>query len=198
MFNLTLCVRETMTSDKRAAILDATLRLISQNGFHGTSMSMIAKEAGVSAGIIYHYFENKDDLIDELFVALKQDFGRALSDGYAPDLPLREQAQVVWVNAVHYHLQHPQETIFMEQYVKSPYYRAEIEERVADSAVPVYQFLAKVRQEQIIKDLPDLVFYALTIEVASSLAKKHAAGLLVVDEALIEQVAEDCWDAIKR
>jgi AcrR family transcriptional regulator len=187
-----------MTGDKRTAILDATLGLISQNGFHGTSMSMIAKEAGVSAGIIYHYFESKDDLIDELFVALKQDFGRALSDGYDPELPLREQAQVVWVNAVRYYLQHPQETIFMEQYIRSPYYRAEIEERVADSALPVFQFLDQVRQEQIIKDLPDLVFYALTIEVASSLAQKHAAGLLVMDDALIEQVAEACWDAIKR
>lgn len=38
--------------DKRQAILEATLRLISENGFHGTAMSKVAKEAGVSAGII--------------------------------------------------------------------------------------------------------------------------------------------------
>ena len=52
--------------DKRRAILDATLRLVSKNGFHGTAMSKLAREAGVSAGIIYHYFEGKDHLIDEL------------------------------------------------------------------------------------------------------------------------------------
>ncbi len=39
-------------SDKRDAILKATLNLVSENGFHGTPMSKIAKEAGVSAGII--------------------------------------------------------------------------------------------------------------------------------------------------
>ena len=51
----------TQAEDKRTAILQATLRLISENGFHGTAMSKVAKEAGVSAGIIYHYFDSKDD-----------------------------------------------------------------------------------------------------------------------------------------
>jgi AcrR family transcriptional regulator len=43
--------------DKRRAILAATLRLISKNGFHGTAMSRVAQEAGVSTGIISHYFK---------------------------------------------------------------------------------------------------------------------------------------------
>ena len=54
-------------TDKKQAIFDATLRLISENGFHGTAMSKVAKEANVSTGIIYHYFESKDDLIAELY-----------------------------------------------------------------------------------------------------------------------------------
>ena len=62
--------------DKRAAILAATLRLISKNGFHGTAMSKVAKEAGVSAGIIYHYFDSKDELMDELYKEIKRNFRR--------------------------------------------------------------------------------------------------------------------------
>ncbi|MBN1583370.1 MAG: helix-turn-helix transcriptional regulator [Anaerolineae bacterium] len=42
--------------DKRTAILEATLKLISKHAFHGTAMSRVAEEVGVSAGIIYHYF----------------------------------------------------------------------------------------------------------------------------------------------
>ena len=34
-------------------------------------MSKIAKESGVSAGIIYHYFANKDELIIELYKTIK-------------------------------------------------------------------------------------------------------------------------------
>ena len=65
--------------DKRASILSATLKLVSENGFHGTVMSKVAKAAGVSSGIIYHYFDSKDGLILELYKEIKI-FGQ----GYSP------------------------------------------------------------------------------------------------------------------
>ena len=71
--------------DKRTAILEATLRLISQYGFHGTAMSKVAKEAGVSAGIIYHYFASKDALIDELYRTLKRRSSQAMLAGFDAD-----------------------------------------------------------------------------------------------------------------
>ena len=46
-------------SDKRAAILETSLKLLSERGLHDTPMSMIVKESGVSTGTVYHYFENK-------------------------------------------------------------------------------------------------------------------------------------------
>jgi len=52
---------------KRETVLNSTLALIRQYGFHGTPMSMIAKHAGVAAGTIYHYFESKDALINALY-----------------------------------------------------------------------------------------------------------------------------------
>ena len=44
--------------DKRRAILDATLRLISMHGFHGTAMSKIAKEAAdfLVLKVLFHMF----------------------------------------------------------------------------------------------------------------------------------------------
>ena len=58
--------------DKRKAILNTTLKLISSNGFHAAPMSVIAKEAGVAAGTIYLYFENKEDLIIQLYKYVKE------------------------------------------------------------------------------------------------------------------------------
>jgi len=46
--------------DKRDDIVQAALELIAENGFHGAPMAMIADRAGVGAGTIYRYFENKD------------------------------------------------------------------------------------------------------------------------------------------
>src|SRR5690606_31556619 len=54
-------------TDKKKAIFESTLELIKENGFHGTPMSLVAKNACVAAGTIYHYFKSKDELICELY-----------------------------------------------------------------------------------------------------------------------------------
>ena len=53
--------------DKRSRILKAALEVIAENGFHNSPTSFIAKRAGVSVGLIYRYFENKEQLIEEVY-----------------------------------------------------------------------------------------------------------------------------------
>ena len=60
------------TSDKRSDIMQAALELIAERGFHGAPMAEIAEKAGVAAGTIYRYFENKDVLITELHQELEE------------------------------------------------------------------------------------------------------------------------------
>jgi AcrR family transcriptional regulator len=48
--------------DRREEILQASLHLFAEKGFHGTSMRDIARSADITEGLIYHYFENKRDL----------------------------------------------------------------------------------------------------------------------------------------
>ncbi len=43
----------------KKAILKSTLKLVKNNGLHGTTVSLISKNAGVAAGTIYHYFPSK-------------------------------------------------------------------------------------------------------------------------------------------
>lgn len=55
--------------EKYELILDAALKVIAENGFHGSQISKIAKEAGVADGTIYLYFKNKEDILISLFQA---------------------------------------------------------------------------------------------------------------------------------
>lgn len=48
---------------RRAQVLDAASKCFVSDGFHNAGMSSIAREAGMSVGHIYHYFENKDAII---------------------------------------------------------------------------------------------------------------------------------------
>jgi TetR/AcrR family fatty acid metabolism transcriptional regulator len=53
--------------DKRRNILDAAIRVFARQGFHSTRVSDIADEAGVAYGLVYHYFESKEEVLNELF-----------------------------------------------------------------------------------------------------------------------------------
>jgi AcrR family transcriptional regulator len=89
-------------TDKRSAILDATLNLISQRGFHGTPMSMIAEEAGVGAGTIYRYFDSKEALINELYLELKHEISQAMLAGVTLEASTEEIFRKVWLNTFYY------------------------------------------------------------------------------------------------
>src|SRR5438477_12665842 len=52
--------------DRRAQILDAALVCFAKRGFYQASMHDISAEAGISVGLIYRYFENKDAVISAL------------------------------------------------------------------------------------------------------------------------------------
>jgi TetR/AcrR family transcriptional regulator, fatty acid metabolism regulator protein len=55
-------------ADKRRLILDAAVRVFARQGFHSTRVSDIADEAGVAYGLVYHYFNSKDEVLNELFI----------------------------------------------------------------------------------------------------------------------------------
>ena len=55
--------------DRRRQILDAAIRVFARQGFHSCRVSDIADEAGVAYGLVYHYFDSKEQVLNELFTA---------------------------------------------------------------------------------------------------------------------------------
>ncbi len=63
-----------MQSDRKVEILDAFMRLVSRFGIDKTTMQDIAKEVGISVGVIYKDFKNKEDLIEAYLNRICQQF----------------------------------------------------------------------------------------------------------------------------
>jgi TetR/AcrR family fatty acid metabolism transcriptional regulator len=66
--------------EKRDRILDAATKVFGKRGFFSAQVADIAKRAGVAAGTVYLYFENKDDLLLSLFERTMRD---AIAEGRA-------------------------------------------------------------------------------------------------------------------
>jgi TetR/AcrR family fatty acid metabolism transcriptional regulator len=53
--------------DKRQLILEAAVRVFARKGYHTSRVGDIAEEAGVAHGLLYHYFDSKDELLETIF-----------------------------------------------------------------------------------------------------------------------------------
>jgi len=183
--------------DKKEAIFNATLKLITTRGFHATPMSLIAEEAGVAAGTIYLYFENKEDLLNQLYLSLKQEYSKALMAGYSPELPVRIAFELVWRNSLNYQLQYLLEFSFMEQFKNSPL----IEKVTLQEGWKFFQsaseLIDRAREEKIIKDIPADLLVALFFAPITELVKQHLYSQIELSEAYITTAFQGCWDAIK-
>jgi len=60
-------LNQELRDASRRRILDAALRLFAERGYAGTPVDAIVRDAGISPGLLYHYFPSKLDLLRALF-----------------------------------------------------------------------------------------------------------------------------------
>lgn len=65
------------SEDKKQALLEAATAAFAQSGI-AASTAVIARNAGVAEGTLFRYFATKDDLINELYLHLKQDLCQSM------------------------------------------------------------------------------------------------------------------------
>ncbi len=58
---------EEIRNNKFELIKNTALKLFAKKGYHATTISAIAKDAGISKGLMYNYFDSKDELVIALF-----------------------------------------------------------------------------------------------------------------------------------
>jgi AcrR family transcriptional regulator len=59
--------RSIAQEEKRKLILDAAVRVFARAGYHTARVADIAEEAGVAHGLLYHYFDSKDEVLATVF-----------------------------------------------------------------------------------------------------------------------------------
>ena len=72
--------RNRLHRGKRQLILDAAVKVFADKGYHGSRVSDIASEAGIAYGLVYHYFKNKEEILDTIFEEHWSSFLEAVED----------------------------------------------------------------------------------------------------------------------
>lgn len=75
--------------------MNVALEHFANHGYHHTSINQIAKQAGISKGLIYNYFENKEDLLSEIINRSMSDFSSHFNPDFDNDLSEQEFEQFI-------------------------------------------------------------------------------------------------------
>lgn len=94
------------SEDKRNAILAAAIHIMAEQGL-GAPTARIAKMAGVAEGTLFTYFDNKDELLNALYLSIKAELREALVPEFPRDASMRERAQHLWRRYVDWGVANP-------------------------------------------------------------------------------------------
>lgn len=190
-------------SEKQTAVMNATMRLVVLQGIHATPMSQIAKEAGVSAGTIYHYFASKEELFAVLYGTLKEQMGSALLHDDDPRQPYNKRFHRFWRNLFDFFSTHPAEFEFLELCERSPIISDEVRAEHTKHYQPVLNFLNIGIKTRVLCDMPlELMSTTIYSSVATTIRfiRKHKEAQTISaqeETAILHTALQSCWNSMK-
>lgn len=171
-----------------------------ENGFHATPTAAITKEAGVSAGILFHYYPTKDDLIISLYSEIKKEFYTAAFSNLDEIKTETGRLRLLWSNSWNWGIDNLLKYKFLQQANNSTYSKRLSEnidiEKVYQSALAFFQkgidteFLRIIPKEYLILTAFSLV--GAMIRYLSEYPEKRS------DSLFIEQSWDSFYDCLKR
>lgn len=190
--------------DKKEAILQSTLELIKDNGFHGTPISMIAKHAGVASGTIYHYFPSKDAIIIALHKKIKIQmeaamFNEAIGNEHeaASSKEYKQQLFNGWINLCKFFINNPGALFFHEQFTSSPYAKMTSKKNAKGSFGKFNDFFQFGMDKGYLKKMEYLLIASAVFGCITATAKYHVTGRFGFRDDDLCKMANIIWDGIK-
>ena len=182
---------------KRKALLSATLNLVNNNGFHDAPMSKIAKMAAVSPATIYIYFENKQDLINQLYLEVKASFSAQSFKNYNEEACIKESFKQVWMNIADFKLNQVEASYFLSQCDNTPMIDEESRQAGLKNLQPLLELWERGQQRGVLKLLSPYLLYAYTIYPLAFLSNMKQKNAFFLSEKNLEEAFQAAWDSIK-
>lgn len=182
---------------KRQQILEAGIRLFVERGLQGTSMSLLAKEAKVATGSVYNYFESKEQLINEIFLYVKQKEAEFLLENYHPTDSFEQRFKDLFNSTIRFMLDNCLYFRFSHLYGFSSAIEDKTREQLHTTFEPFINLYLDAYEKGVIRtaNVPDVA-----IQIYGSFSyfiHWQFVNNQPIDDQLINQMVEFAWAAIK-
>lgn len=180
--------------DKKMRILNATEKLVAEEGIHGLSMQKLAKEAEVAAGTIYRYFKDKDHLIEETRFHVSKRAADIFQAGLTDEMTLKEKYSTIWLNIWTFaNTKDAVRSYMLFEQLSSNGEGCDSEKEIFNK---IEQMFNDGKSQGIFKSLDNRVLSSISLESSAALARKQRKHRFQVDEKTINQAINASWDAL--
>ena len=172
--------------EKERCIKESVIKLILQEGFHGASISKIAKMAGVSPATVYIYFENKENMLQDIYSEYSEEIFDYLLGSVNRGMGGQQLIEMLVRSYYNYILEHKEVFSFVEQFSNCP--------SLANSCTGkkgicnIYSLIAEMKNNQIIKNynnenLLAIIFFPVK-SIATDIHKSDIERAVLLQEMI--------------
>lgn len=166
----------TRDENKEQAIRQKAIEMIVNDGFDGLSMQKLAKAAGVSPATIYIYFNDREDLILQVFHEVNNAMLESALEGFDPDMHFEEGMRIQWRNRARYYLKNPLHMVFLEQMKHSPFNDKTQNISAQRFGEKMRAFIQRALKRKELIKLPFEAYWSIAYAPLYQLVKYHAQG----------------------
>jgi len=119
------------------------LEILVKEGLDGFSMQKLARAAKVSPATLYIHYQDRDDLLFQLYREQMEALGATVLEGFDPGAPFAEGLAVQWRNRIRFYRTHPLEWCFLKQVMHSSLHELYLERAGRPIQEPMGRFVTQ-------------------------------------------------------
>lgn len=142
---------------KRKKIIEVSLKLFVERGFHGTPTSMIAKESGVATGTLFNYFKTKDILINEVYKDIELEQQNYFFKNLDEEKNSKKKLKKIWENSIIWRINNPYKRRFGRYFSDSSFISDDTKIEIYKHYKPLSDIFTKIIEKKGIKNSNELM-----------------------------------------
>ncbi len=162
------------------------VNLILEEGFHGTSISKIAKAAGVSPATLYIYYENKEIMLQDIYIEYSEEIFDYLLSKLYKDMDGQQLVEILVRAYYTYIKEHGEIFHFVDQFSSCPALASQCSERKGINNLN--NLLEEMKERRVLKDFRNDNLVAILFYPIKSIAIKQCVGGIGQEELLSEMI----------
>ncbi len=173
------------------------MKLLVEKGMQATPMSAIAREAGTGMGTIYNYFATKEELVNAIFIYIKQDQIKNIMIPLS-NKNIKKQFDHYYSGIINYLINHPTYFHYLDQFHSSPILSTAAKDQGLKTITPIVDLIIEGQKQGLIKSIG----MRELLEFLDGGLMSFSRWMLVEKKSLTTKLLHNqmliAWDAVKR